>query len=49
MRSWKAKAAYVAVPAALAAVQSELSISLRKDHDPDIYQLEMATFLKLFR
>lgn len=34
---------------ALASVQAELSISLRKDHDPDIYPMEMATFVKLFR
>jgi len=34
---------------ALAAVQSELSISLRKEHDPDIYPMEMSTFVKLFR
>lgn len=34
---------------ALAVVQAELSISLRKDNDPDIYPMEMATFVKLFR
>ena len=34
---------------ALATVQAEISISLRKDHDPDIYPMEMATFVKLFR
>ncbi|MDO8756628.1 MAG: RcpC/CpaB family pilus assembly protein [Elusimicrobiota bacterium] len=34
---------------ALAAVQAEISIALRKENDPDIYPMEMATFVKLFR
>lgn len=34
---------------ALAVVQAELSIALRKENDPDIYPMEMATFVKLFR
>lgn len=34
---------------ALAVVQAEVSISLRKENDPDIYPMEMATFVRLFR
>lgn len=40
---------YEAQYAILAAHQAELSVILRKDGDTEIYPMEMATFVKLFR